>query len=166
MTYLNPVVQMGFKKFAAQMDKSGADGAIIPDLPMEESRDAWKILGRRDLALIPFLAPTSGKEREKQVDALGAPFLYYVSLTGVTGARRALSARLAPNLRRLRRDLKTPVTVGFGISTPQQAAQVGKDAEGVIIASALINLIERTPRLKRVKAVGAFCRSVVKAMKR
>jgi tryptophan synthase alpha chain len=164
MTYLNPVVQMGWEKFASEMARAGADGAIVPDLPLEESAGPLSVLTKRGLALIPFLAPTSSPEREEKVDALGAPFIYYVSVTGVTGARRDLPADLSNNLRRLRKTLKTPVTVGFGISTPQQAAQVGREAEGVIIASALINLIDGTPEAGRAKAVGTFCRAVVDAL--
>lgn len=165
MTYLNPIEQMGWETFARAAALSGADGVIVPDLPLEESAGPLAALAAEGLALIPFLAPTSSREREKQVDALGAPFLYYVSVTGVTGARRELPRDLMGHLRRLRATMKTPVTVGFGISTPDQAAKVGRGAEGVIIASALINLIERTPAFRRVKAVETFCRSVVQALK-
>jgi len=164
MTYLNPVLQMGWEKFAKEGSLAGADGAIIPDLPLEEFIQPQSSLLKRGLALIPFLAPTSSPERVKRVDALGAPFIYYVAVTGVTGARRALPPELLKNLRRLRVVLKTPVTVGFGISNPEQAAQVGREAEGIIIASALINLIEKTPKTQKVKAVGTFCRAVVKAI--
>ena len=114
--------------------------------------------------MIPFLAPTSSRHRRKKIDALGAPFLYYVSLTGVTGARRKLSNRLGPALRDLRRTMRTPVTVGFGISTPDQAAQVGRDAEGVIIGSAFLKLIDRTAPSRRPVVIGRFCQSVVKRL--
>ncbi len=165
MTYLNPVVQMGWNRFALELGKSGADGAIVPDLPLEESRPPRDLLNARGLALIPFLAPTSDLGRLRKVDACGEPFLYYVSVTGVTGARKKLSPELVPHLRRLRRVMKTPVTVGFGISTPEQAAQVGREAEGVIVASALINLLDRTPAARRAKTVAGFCRAVVSAMR-
>jgi tryptophan synthase alpha chain len=165
MTYLNPVLQMGWEEFAKEMALTGADGAIIPDLPLEEFTQPQSILAKKGLVLIPFLAPTSSPERVKRVDALGAPFIYYVAVTGVTGARSALPPDLLKNLRHLRGVLKTPLTVGFGISNPVQAAQVGKEAEGVIIASALINLIEKTPKAQKVKAVETFCGAVVKALR-
>jgi len=165
MTYLNPVLQMGWETFAKAVALSGGDGAIIPDLPLEESDVPNRTLQERGLALIPFLAPTSSEERTRKVDALGAPFIYYVSVTGVTGARRDLPADLVSHLRRFRATLRTPITVGFGISNAGQAARVGREAEGVIIASALINLIEKTSPKKRVGVVEAFCRSVVDALR-
>lgn len=97
-------------------------------------------------------------------DAMGAPFLYYVSVTGVTGARKALAPGLLKALRDLRDRLNTPVVVGFGISTPAQAAEVGKAARGVIIASALVQLISKTSKPSIGKAVEAYCRQVVKAL--
>ena len=100
------------------------------------------------------------------MDTLQEPFLYYVAVTGVTGARRSLSPDLFKNLHRLRREMSTPVTVGFGISNAEQAAKVGRAAEGVIIASALINLIDRTLKARRVQAVETFCGKVVRALKR
>jgi len=165
MTYLNPVLQMGWEAFAKAIALSGGDGAIIPDLPLEESDGPNQKLRSQGLALIPFLAPTSSVERTRKVDALGAPFIYYVSVTGVTGARRDLPADLVGHLRRFRSTLHTPITVGFGISDAGQAAKVGREAEGVIIASALINLIDKTPATRRVAAVSRFCRSVVDALR-
>jgi tryptophan synthase alpha chain len=164
MTYLNPVVRMGWDRFSKEMADAGANGAIVPDLPLEEFAVPRRTLLEKDLSLIPFLAPTSSPDRARQVDALGAPFLYYVSVTGVTGARRNLPADLSKNLRHLRSTIRTPVTVGFGISNPQQAAQVGRDAEGVIIASALIQVIEKTEPQGQEKAVAKFCRDVVRAL--
>ncbi len=164
MTYLNLVEQMGRKKFAEVLSRSGGDGAIIPDLPLEQFSPFRILLRRKNLALIPFVAPTSNGERVKKADAQGAPFLYYVSVTGVTGVRKMLAPGLLGALGRLRRRLKTPLVVGFGISTPAQAAQVGKAADGVIIASALVQLISKTKIPKIGKAVGAFCRQVVMAL--
>lgn len=164
MTYLNLVEQMGPKNFARELKRSGGDGAIIPDLPLEEFSRFKPALKANNLGLVPFLAPTSTPGRMKLADSQGAPFLYYVSLTGVTGARKTLSPGLLASLRRLRGGLKTPVVVGFGISTPSQAAQVGKVADGVIIASALIKMISKTPVPSIGKVVERFCGQVVKAL--
>jgi len=165
MTYLNPIAQMGWEKFTDEVVASGAQGALVPDLPLEECSVANRLMKSKGLSLIPFLAPTSSSARRKKIDALGAPFLYYVSLTGVTGARKKLSDDLAPKLRALRRTMRTPVTVGFGISTPDQAAQVGRDAEGVIIGSAFLKLIDGTAPPRRPAVIGRFCQSVVKRLR-
>lgn len=164
MTYLNLVDRMGRKAFVEALEKAGGDGAIIPDLPLEEFPDWKKVMDPKGLALIPFVAPTSPKSRIQRADAMGAPFLYYVSVTGVTGARKTLAPGLLKALQALRKGLRTPVVVGFGISTPAQAGQVGKAAQGVIIASALIQLIAKTPKVRIGKAVESFCRKVVRAL--
>ncbi len=164
MTYLNLVQQLGWEKFAEVLSSSGGDGAIIPDLPLEKFASLDPLMGLKKLALIPFIAPTSSEERVKMADAQGAPFLYYVSVTGVTGARKSLPSGLLPALGRLRKRLKTPLVVGFGISTPGQAAQVGKAVDGVIIASALVQLISKTKVSHIGKAVENFCRKIVTAL--
>ena len=164
MTYLNIVEQMGMKNFAETLSKAGGNGAIIPDLPLEEFKEPGKIMGSKGLCLIPFVAPTSSLERVKMADAQGAPFLYYVSVTGVTGARKSLAAGLLAALRPLKKRLRTPIVVGFGISNAAQAAQVGKVADGVIIASALIQLLSKTPVSRIGKAVGRFCRKIVNSL--
>lgn len=166
MTYLNLVERVGSKEFAKRIALAGGDGAILPDLPLEEFRRFRSPLGSRGLALIPFLAPTSGKKRAKLADSQKAPFLYYVSLTGVTGARKSLAPGLLKELRALRRSLRTPVVVGFGISTPAQAGQVGRVADGVIIASAIINLLARTPKGRIGRVVEGFCRKVVRELQK
>jgi tryptophan synthase alpha chain len=166
MTYLNPIEQMGWETFGRRLAQAGGDGAIVPDLPLEKFEECNFFLKNRGLSLIPFLAPTSSPERVQKVDAQGAPFLYYVSLTGVTGARKSLAPGLSASLRNLRARLKTPVVVGFGISNKEQAAQVGKAADGVIIASALIQLISKTPVSKIAAKVGRYCAEIVKALSR
>lgn len=164
MTYLNLVEQFGWEEFMEVLSQTGGDGAIIPDLPLEKFSLFNPAMRLTNLALIPFVAPTSSGERVKMADAQGAPFLYYVSVTGVTGARKALPAGLLPALRTLKGRLKTPLVVGFGISNPAQAAQVGKAADGVIIASAIVQLISKTPASRIGKAVEGFCKKVVKAL--
>jgi tryptophan synthase alpha chain len=165
MTYLNLVEQMGWDRFAMELKKTGGDGAIVPDLPLEQFSKARKGMTQKGLSLIPFIAPTSSPERVKMADAQGAPFLYYVSVTGVTGARKSLAPGLLAALKKLKRRLKTPLVVGFGISNPDQAGQVGKVADGVIIASALVQLLSRTKIPMIGKVTEAFCRHVVQKLR-
>ncbi len=164
MSYLNPVERMGWKRFAASLGEAGGDGAIVPDLPLEKFQGPRKIFSPWGLSLIPFVAPTSDSGRIQRADAQGAPFLYYVSVTGVTGERRALPAGLLESLRKLKARLRTPLVVGFGISNAAQASQVGRAGDGVIIASALVKLISKTPKEKAARKVESFCRGVVKAL--
>ena len=164
MTYLNPIEQMGWNVFARRLAAAGGDGAIVPDLPLEKFGESNLFLEKRGLSLIPFLAPTSSPERVQKVDAQGAPFLYYVSLTGVTGARKNLASGLLQTLRRLRARMRTPIVVGFGISNGAQAAQVGKAADGVIIGGALVQVIAQGPAPQIASRVGRFCLGVVKAL--
>jgi tryptophan synthase alpha chain len=165
MTYLNMVEQMTWIKFAETLALSGGDGAIVPDLPLEESHVPQVVLKAKNLALIPFIAPTSSPERVKKADAQGAPFLYYVSVTGVTGARKTLAPGLLKTLGVLRKKLKTPIVVGFGISNPDQAGQVGKVADGVIIASALVQVISKLKVSQIGQKVEQFCAQVIQKLK-
>jgi len=165
MSYANLIEQMGWEKFSRELEKAGGNGAIVPDLPLEKYLSTGRALFKRSLDLVPFVAPTSSQERVKKVDALNAPFLYYVSVTGVTGARKTLPAGLLKELGKLKKGLKTPLVVGFGISTPDQAAQVGRVADGVIIASALIKLISKSPKQRVPGLVEQFCRKVVRGLK-
>ncbi len=165
MTYLNVVEQMTWKRFARELSESGGDGAIIPDLPLEQFSFFKNVLNQKNLGLIPFIAPTSSPERVKKADAQEAPFLYYVSVTGVTGARKNLPAGLLGALRSLRSRLKTPIVVGFGISNAHQAGQVGQVADGVIIASALVQLISKTALSRIGPEVEKFCRQVIQKLK-
>lgn len=164
MSYANLIEQMGWETFSRELEKVQGNGAIIPDLPLEKYHSSGKALLKRNLDLIPFVAPTSNPQRVKKVDALKAPFLYYVSVTGVTGARKTLPLGLLNDLHKLKRDLQTPLVVGFGISSPEQAAQVGRVADGVIIASALIQLISKTPKSRIPRAVESYCRQVLRRL--
>jgi tryptophan synthase alpha chain len=133
---------------------------------LEQFEDKRRLFDQKGLSLIPFVAPTSSNDRIKMADAQGAPFLYYVSVTGVTGARKSLSADLPKALKHLKAMMKTPIVVGFGISTPAHAARVGAVADGVIIASALVQLISKTKVSWIGKTVEKFCREVVKALQK
>lgn len=141
-TYFNPVHAYGPARFAEHAAASGIDGVLCVDLPPEEARgDYLAALARFGLDPIFLLAPTSTRERVKAVARAGRGFVYYVSRTGVTGERTELPRGLAREVSDLRRRLKLPVAVGFGISTPEQVAAVARVADGVVVGSALVRLI-------------------------
>jgi tryptophan synthase alpha chain len=144
MGYCNPIFQMGLERFAHRAASAGVDGVIVPDLPPEESDALRSALRLQGIDLIFLLAPTSEDGRVRLVAQRTSGFLYLVSLIGVTGARDHLPPDLETFVARVRsatRPLAVPLAVGFGISTPYQAAQVARIADGVIVGSALIKAI-------------------------
>lgn len=141
MTYYNPVLAFGESSFAQAAAAAGANGLIIPDLPPEEAGELEAACLANDLALTFLLAPNSPPERIQQVCAHSTGFTYLVTVTGITGARDQLPVELAEFVRRVRPHARTPLAVGFGISSPAQAAAVGRLADGVIVGSALIRAV-------------------------
>jgi tryptophan synthase alpha chain len=139
MGYFNPMLAYGLEKFIRDAREAGADGFIIPDLPMEEAEEFQSING--DMPLIQMLAPTSPDERMESIARNAKGFIYLVSVTGVTGARTAISDGLGDLIQRVRAHTSVPVCVGFGIGTPEQAKQVGQLADGVIVGSACVKTI-------------------------
>jgi tryptophan synthase alpha chain len=141
MGYYNPILQVGLEAFARQAADAGIDGVIVPDLTPEESNALQAALDARSIAQIFLLAPTHDAERLQFVAARTRGFLYLVSLTGVTGTRDRLPADLEAFVARVRAATGKPLAVGFGISTPDQAARVARIADGVIVGSALVRAI-------------------------
>lgn len=140
----NPYFYYGMEKFAADARAASADGVLIADLPADEADEVAPILKSHGLDLICLIAPTSNLARKKLICEHGSGFLYYISLQGVTGARQNQTFELSDALAEIRQCTDIPVAVGFGISTPEQATQVGEWADGVIVGSALIDLISRS----------------------
>jgi len=142
-TYFNPIHARGVERFAEQAAASGVDGVLCVDLPPEEgARDLIPALRDQGVDSIYLVAPTSTKERVDKVAAVSSGFVYYVSRTGVTGERAALPAELVRDVKRLRKRIDLPIAVGFGISSPAHVAAVGEVADGVVVGSALVRLIE------------------------
>ena len=139
MGYYNPMLAYGLEKFIRDSREAGADGFIIPDLPMEEAEEFTAVAG--DMPLIQMLAPTSPDERMEAIARNAKGFIYLVSVTGVTGERREISNDLGALIARVRAHTSAPVCVGFGIGTPEQAQQVGQLADGVIVGSACVKMI-------------------------
>src|ERR1700688_667092 len=144
-TYLNPVLRLGLKTFGAMAQEAGVDGALVTDLPVEESRDYLLVMQARGLATVFLAAPTSADQRLKQIAQASSGFVYAVSRTGVTGTRQQLPEDAAALVRRLRKYTKLPIAVGFGISTAEQFRAVGKFADAAVVGSAIVQTIERNP---------------------
>ena len=162
MTYFNPIYRYGLEKFCHDCVASGIDGLIIPELPPEEGSEIGNFADKSGIDLIYFLAPTSVDERIKLVAGKARGFIYLVSIAGVTGARNELPVDLGKFIGKIKQFAKQPVCVGFGISTPEQAAQVAKTADGVIIGSKLIQLLETDDAA--MTATQSFIRQTRKAM--
>ncbi len=142
-SYFNPIHARGVEAFADQARSSGVDGLLCLDLPPEEARaELIPELRERGIDTIFLLAPTSTKAREKRVAAASSGFVYYVSRTGVTGVKADLADELLRDAKRLRRRVPLPLAVGFGISTPEQVEAVSKVADGVVVGSALVRIVE------------------------
>jgi tryptophan synthase alpha chain len=155
--YFNPIFRFGAKQFAHQAAAAGADGVLCVDLPPEESGELQRWTDAAGLDLIFLLAPTSGPERLQLVARKGRGFIYYVSVTGVTGARRSLEDGLRARVEQVRKASALPVGVGFGISTPKQAAWIAGFADAAVVGSALVERIERTKGSEaKAKEAGAF----------
>ncbi|HEY54839.1 MAG TPA: tryptophan synthase subunit alpha [Dehalococcoidia bacterium] len=142
MTYFNPVLGYGLEEFCAAGAESGISGLIIPDLPPEEGSELEAASQKQGLDLIYLLAPTSTEGRIKLAAKRSRGFIYLVSVTGVTGARERLPTDLEGFVARVRKIASQPLCVGFGISTPEQAGQIAHIADGVIVGSRLIQLME------------------------
>ncbi len=141
MGYVNPILAYGEANYVRDAQAVGVDGFIVPDLPPEEAEDLDEMAAAAGLALIQFLAPTSNQRRIEQVAARARGFIYLVSVTGVTGARSQVRTDLAGFVNKVRAETAVPLAVGFGISNPAQAAEVGQVADGVIVGSAFINAV-------------------------
>jgi tryptophan synthase alpha chain len=165
--YYNPFLRFGLKRFTAEAKAAGVDGVLCVDLPPEESGELKRWTEAAGLDAIFLLAPTSDSGRIKLVARHGRGFIYYVSVTGVTGARRRFENHLRAQVARVRRRTSLPVGVGFGISTPAQAAWIASFADAAVVGSALINVMEGAGS-KREKAAraGHFVARLKRAMKR
>ncbi len=141
-TYYNPVLQFGIDRFFAELAKNGADGVVIPDLPIEENAEAVRAAKANNIHVISLVAPTSD-DRIAKIGQQATGFLYCVSSLGVTGARDSLRDDLAQFLEKVSGCTSAPIAVGFGISTPEQVQSVAQHADGVIIGSAIVQEIER-----------------------
>jgi len=169
MGYYNPMLAYGLDSFVRDAADAGADGFIVPDLPMEEAQEFMSATfgaASSSLPLLPviqMLAPTTTGERMEKIGRSAQGFIYLVSVTGVTGERKSISEGLGDLIGRVREHTSLPVCVGFGISTPQQAKEVGRMADGVIVGTACVRVIgsSETP----VEAAKEFAEQFSMALK-
>ena len=159
-TYLNPVMRMGMARFSATAADAGVDGALLTDLPVEESHDYLSEMEKRGLATVFLAAPTSSDQRLKKIAQASSGFVYAVSRTGVTGTRQRLPEDAPTLVRRLRKYTRLPVAVGFGISTAEQFNGVGKFADAAVVGSAIVQTIERNPG-KEAETVAQFVKQLL-----
>jgi tryptophan synthase alpha chain len=164
--YYNPILHYGCERLCADAARAGVDGLLAVDLPPEEAAELAKPARANGLDIIYLLAPTTPLERSRMVARSASGFLYYVSVTGVTGARTSLADDLEANVRQLRGVTDLPIGVGFGISKPEQAAEVAAFADAVIVGSANSLLIEANVNSEGlVAAVGEFAGALKSAMR-
>ncbi|HTZ17460.1 MAG TPA: tryptophan synthase subunit alpha [Dissulfurispiraceae bacterium] len=145
MTYYNPVFKYGEEKFVADAADAGVDGLIIPDLPPEEAGNLIKNCRSRKIDTIFLVAPTSTPERMKRIAAASRGFIYYVSMTGITGSKLSLEDQFGNHVGLLREMSDKPVAVGFGVSTPDDAGNIARVADGVIVGSAIVKKFHEDP---------------------
>jgi tryptophan synthase alpha chain len=165
MAYANMILARGPEPFARALADAGAAGAIVPDLPLEEGGEVAEALRGAGLALIPLVAPTTPPERRARICAQAEGFVYLVSDTRTTGERDEMPATLADLITATKADSPVPVAVGFGITTPDQAAEVGAVADGVIIGTRLVRAVSESPSAEAAaSAVADFVRACRGAM--
>jgi tryptophan synthase alpha chain len=160
-SYLNPVVRMGMKQFCAAAKEAGVDGVLLTDMIVEEAAEYLAEMQANDLAPIFLAAPTSPDKRLKAIGEASKGFVYAISRVGVTGTRDTVASDAPELVARLRQFTKLPIAVGFGISNAAHVKAVGEFADAAIVGSALVALIEKTPREDAAKAVGEFVKGLV-----
>jgi tryptophan synthase alpha chain len=167
MGYVNPVLAYGAERFFRDAARAGVDAIILPDVPPEESGELRRLADAAAIHMVFLLAPTSTEARRRAAASVASGFLYFVSVTGVTGTRTALPTDLARRVAEVRAASPVPVVVGFGVSTPAHAAEVARVADGVVVGSAIVARIagpgSRTVRAARVRR---FVRSLRRAVRR
>jgi tryptophan synthase alpha chain len=165
--YYNPIFAMGNQDFALKASKAGVDGILVVDLPHEESRELRQYTDRENLDFISLIAPTTGNERIQKISKNATGFLYYISVTGVTGTQKPRFDDIKKDVERIQERTTLPVVIGFGISTPRQAAEISFCADGVVIGSAIVKLIEENAgKNDLVSIVSSYVREIKEALAR
>lgn len=167
MGYVNPVLSYGLTRFFPDAAAAGVDAVILPDVPPEEAGEFRRLADDSNVKMVCLLAPTSTPKRQELAVQVASGFIYFVSVTGVTGVRKDLPEDLTAQVAAVKAVSPVPVVVGFGVSTPDQARVVARIADGVVVGSAIVSRIaEPGSRAERVARVTRFVRSLKRAMRR
>lgn len=165
MSSYNPIIRFNEDKFVKACAEVGVDGLIIPDLPPEEAGRLRELAAVHDIATIFFVAPTSQDESIKANTQASSGFVYYVSLTGITGTQKAIAQSVVKKIKHIKRFTDKPICVGFGISTPEQVKEIGKSADGVIVGSAIVKKIDSCKESSNlVTQVCSYVQTLVKSL--
>jgi tryptophan synthase alpha chain len=163
--YFNPIFSYGNERFAARAKRAGVDGILVVDLPPEESHELRQHTDRAGLDFISLIAPTTSDDRIARIANNATGFLYYISITGVTGTAQPLMQSIKVDVERIRKISTLPLVIGFGISTPAQAARIASYADGVVIGSAFVRLIEENgAKDDLIQIASSFTKDIKKAL--
>lgn len=166
MGYYNPIYKYGVKKFVSDAVSVGIDGLIVADLPPEEADELISVARGQHLDTIFLVAPTSSLERIKIICEASTGYVYCVSSMGVTGTRERISETLRPTVEKIKRQTDKPIAIGFGVSNPEQAKEVAKLADGVIVGSAIVNIIEKEQSSGNlIPALSKFSSAIARAIR-
>jgi tryptophan synthase alpha chain len=159
--YYNPILSFGTERFAARAHEAGVDGILVVDLPPEEAHELRQYTDHKGIDFISLIAPTTSTERVKVISSHASGFLYYISITGVTGTAKPQVEEVATDINRIRTVTDLPLVVGFGISTPQQATEIAPLADGIVIGSAVVKMIEEnSERADLVSMISSYVREI------
>lgn len=163
--YYNPIFAFGNREFAKRAKKAGVDGILVVDLPYEESKELRQYTDREGLDFIALIAPTTDDERIRKITNHATGFLYYISLTGVTGTQKPNPEDIRKDAERIRKLTTLPMVIGFGISTPAQAAEISAYGDGIVIGSAFVKLVEEnTGKPDLVTVVLSYAKDIKAAL--
>jgi tryptophan synthase alpha chain len=159
--YYNPIFSYGNDRFAIRAKKAGVDGILVVDLPTEESQELRKYTDKAGLDFICLVAPTTDDNRIGHISKKSSGFLYYISITGVTGTAKPVIENIRSDVQRIRRITSLPLVIGFGISTPEQASEIASYADGIVIGSAFVHLVEKNSADENLIGIASsFARSI------
>lgn len=163
--YYNPILSYGPERFAARAKEAGVDGILVVDLPPEEASELRQYTDPQGINFISLIAPTTSTERVKKIAAHATGFLYYISITGVTGTAKPQVQEVKKDVERIRKVTQLPLAIGFGISTPEQAKEIAPYANGIVVGSAIVKMIaENSQRSDLVSVVSQYAREMKKAI--
>ena len=163
--YYNPILSYGTERFAKKAREAGVDGILVVDLPFEEAGELRQFTDPQGIDFISLIAPTTGIERVRQIAQHATGFLYYISITGVTGTAKPQVEEVKKDVERIRKVTALPLAIGFGISTPQQAKEMAPHADGIVVGSAIVKMIEENSnRDDLVAVVSQYAREMKKAI--